>query len=111
LKPKRPTLWNYRSLDGRPSSIILRNILKRSEIGLLKLINLITLVSTYLNFAENTVEAFNFYKSVSGGEFTGGIKRFRDVPSMEGMPAIPENEMKVTDVFMKMKKFDFKLPG
>jgi PhnB protein len=37
-------------------------------------------VNTYLNFRRNTEEAFNFYKSVFGGEFTGGISRFRDVP-------------------------------
>jgi len=31
-------------------------------------------VSTYLNFPRNTEEAFNFYKSVFGGEFVGGIQ-------------------------------------
>jgi PhnB protein len=30
-------------------------------------------VSTYLNFTRNTDEAFNFYKKVFGGDFTGGI--------------------------------------
>ena len=29
-------------------------------------------VSTYLNFSRNTEEAFLFYKSVFGGEFSGG---------------------------------------
>jgi PhnB protein len=29
-------------------------------------------VSTYLNFPRNTEEAFKFYKSVFGGEFSGG---------------------------------------
>ena len=29
--------------------------------------------STYLNFARSTEEAFNFYKSVFGTEFVGGI--------------------------------------
>jgi PhnB protein len=47
-------------------------------------------VSTYLNFPRNTEEAFNFYRSVFGGEFTGGINRFGDIPSMEGMPPMPE---------------------
>ena len=47
-------------------------------------------VSTYLNFKRNTEEAFNFYKSVFGGDFTGGINRFSDIPPMEGMPAIAE---------------------
>jgi PhnB protein len=42
--------------------------------------------STYLNFPRNTEEAFNFYKSVFGGEFSGGgIARFSDVPPAEGM--------------------------
>jgi PhnB protein len=49
-------------------------------------------VNTYLNFPDNTEEAFNFYKSIFGGEFSGnGIIRFRDIPSSEGMPAIPED--------------------
>jgi len=47
-------------------------------------------VSTYLNFPRNTEEAFNFYKSVFGGEFGGGgIGRFGDIPPTEAMP-IPE---------------------
>jgi PhnB protein len=40
----------------------------------------------YLNFNGNTEEAFNFYKSVFGGEFTM-LMRFRDVPGNENMPA------------------------
>lgn len=48
-------------------------------------------VSTYLNFPGNTEEAFNFYKSVFGGEFRGGIMRFSDVPAMDGMPPFPED--------------------
>lgn len=46
-------------------------------------------VSTYLNFSRNTEEAFNFYKSVFGGEFGGGgIARLADIPASEGMPQI-----------------------
>ena len=37
-------------------------------------------VSTYLNFARETEEAFNFYKSVFGTEFIGEINRMGDVP-------------------------------
>lgn len=49
-------------------------------------------VSTYLNFSNNTEEAFNFYKSVFGGEFTApGIRRFGDMPPMEGMPPTPDD--------------------
>lgn len=50
-------------------------------------------VSTYLNFARNTEEAFNFYKSVFGGEFSGGgIARLGDMPAGEGMPALAEED-------------------
>jgi len=50
-------------------------------------------VSIYLNFQRNTEEAFNFYKSVFGGEFSsGGISRFRDIPAAEGMPPIAEED-------------------
>ena len=47
-------------------------------------------VGTYLNFPRNTEEAFNFYKSVFGGEFQGGINRFKDIPAAPGMPPIAE---------------------
>ena len=49
-------------------------------------------VSIYLNFPGTTEEAFNFYKSVFGGEFYGqGIMRFGQVPPMPGAPAMPES--------------------
>lgn len=40
-------------------------------------------VSTYLNFTRNTEEAFNFYKSIFGWEFEGGIMRYSDMPKEE----------------------------
>jgi PhnB protein len=46
--------------------------------------------STYLNFANSTEEAFNFYKSVFGTEFVGGIARFGDIPAQEGQPAMSD---------------------
>lgn len=50
-------------------------------------------VSTYLNFPRTTEDAFIFYKSVFGGEFSaGGIARFSDIPPAEGMPPIDEND-------------------
>jgi PhnB protein len=50
-------------------------------------------VSTYLNFPHHTEEAFNFYKSVFGGEFGGdGIARFGDIPATEGMPPLADTE-------------------
>ena len=42
-------------------------------------------VNPYLNFNGNTEEAFNFYKSVFGGEFLN-VSKFKDVPGQE----IPE---------------------
>jgi PhnB protein len=50
-------------------------------------------VSTYLNFSRSTEEAFNFYKSVFGGEFGGnGIARFGDIPPSDDMPPLPESD-------------------
>ena len=49
-------------------------------------------VSTYLNFAGQTEEAFEFYKSVFGTEYDNGIMRFGDMPPGEGQPEIPEEE-------------------
>ena len=41
-------------------------------------------INTYLNFKGNTEEAFNFYKSIIGGEFAV-LQRFKDSPGCEGM--------------------------
>jgi PhnB protein len=41
-----------------------------------------TTINPYLNFKGNTEEAFNFYKSVFGGEFAA-LMRFKDVPAGE----------------------------
>jgi PhnB protein len=52
--------------------------------------------STYLNFSNQTEEAFNYYKSIFGGEFLGnGISRFGDIPKMEGAPELPEEIKKL----------------
>ncbi|MGB4776211.1 MAG: VOC family protein [Daejeonella sp.] len=49
--------------------------------------------STYLNFPRNTEEAFNFYRSVFGGEFSNnGIARFSDIPPSDEMPPLPEED-------------------
>ena len=47
-------------------------------------------VSTYSNFAGNTEEAFNLYKSVFGTEFAGPIMRHGDVPLPEGAPPVSD---------------------
>ena len=48
-------------------------------------------VSTYLNFPNNTEEAFNFYRSVFGGEFgNDGIARMGEAPPAPGMPPLSD---------------------
>jgi PhnB protein len=49
-------------------------------------------VSTYLNFKRNTEDAFNFYKSIFGGDFQGGIMRFGDVPPEQSNMPLPEGD-------------------
>ena len=46
-------------------------------------------INPYINFNGNAEEAFNFYKSVFGGEFAS-VVRFKDIESSE-FP-VPENE-------------------
>lgn len=41
-------------------------------------------LNPYLNFNGNTEEAFLFYKSVFGGDFTN-LQRFKDVPGLPGL--------------------------
>jgi PhnB protein len=50
-----------------------------------------TTINPYLNFAGNTEEAFNFYRSVFGGEFSS-LVRFKDTPEAAKVPA-KEQEM------------------
>ena len=49
-------------------------------------------VSTYLNFARSTEEAFNFYRSVFGTEFLGQVMRFSDMPPTPGQPPVNEDD-------------------
>ncbi|CAN5164378.1 VOC family protein [soil metagenome] len=47
-------------------------------------------VSTYLNFARSTEQAFLFYKSVFGTEFATPIMRFGDIPAHPGQTELVE---------------------
>jgi len=49
-----------------------------------------TTVNVYLTFNGNCEEAFNFYKSVFGGEFPY-IGRFKEMPPQEGGPINSES--------------------
>lgn len=61
-----------------------------------------TKLNTYLNFAGNTEEAFNFYKSVFGGEFSS-VVRFKDMP-MEGVNVPKEDENKILHISLPVGK-------
>lgn len=54
--------------------------------------NIVTRVSTYLNFPRNTEEVFNFYKTVFGTDFVDGIHRMSEVPQAQGQPPLKEED-------------------
>ena len=56
-------------------------------------------VNVYLNFNGNCKEAFEFYKSVLGGEFSY-FSQFKDMPP--GSPVAPEDAEKVMHVSLPM---------
>ncbi len=47
-------------------------------------------VNAYLNFDGQCEEAFNFYRSVFGGDFPM-VSKFGDMPPQEGMPPMSED--------------------
>src|SRR5688500_3551110 len=49
-------------------------------------------LNPYLNFNGNTEEAFNFYKSVFGGEFAS-VERFKNTPEAGKMPEADKNKI------------------
>jgi uncharacterized glyoxalase superfamily protein PhnB/uncharacterized protein YndB with AHSA1/START domain len=52
--------------------------------------------STYLNFSNNTEQAFLFYKSVFKTEFGGkGIQRLGDIPPSDGQPSLSDADKKL----------------
>lgn len=56
-----------------------------------------TSVNVYLTFDGNCEEAFNFYKSVFGGEFSY-IGRFGEMPPQGGKPVDPKDADKIMHV-------------
>lgn len=50
-------------------------------------------LNPYLNFSGNCEEAFEFYRSVFGGEFLGGVMRFKDVPAEDALPDSEANKV------------------
>ena len=59
--------------------------------------------NTYLNFNGNCEEAFNFYKSVFGGEFTF-MGRFGDMPPGDGYTIPDSDKNKIMHVSLPISK-------
>ena len=58
-------------------------------------------LNPYLNFLGNTENAFNFYKSAFGGEFTM-FQRFKDIP--DGDKMLPADQNKIMHVSLDIGK-------
>ncbi len=52
-------------------------------------------VSTYLNFQGNAAEAFEFYKSVFGTDYTGEMMRMGDMPADPNAPQLTPAEQQM----------------
>lgn len=52
-------------------------------------------VSTYLNFMGNAEEAFEFYRTVFGTDYTEPIQRMGDVPASPEGPTLSEAEQRM----------------
>ena len=64
-----------------------------------------TTVNTYLTFNGNCEEAFNFYKSAFGGEFTY-VGRYKDMPAGEH-PVSPDDGEKIMHISLPISKETF----
>jgi PhnB protein len=65
-----------------------------------KYLKIMAKLNPYLNFDGTCEEAFNFYKTVFGGEFKGGITKMMDLEenNLEGMIITEEDREKVMHV-------------
>ena len=63
-----------------------------------------TTVNVYLTFNGNCEAAFDFYKSVFGGEYPH-VARFGEMPPQEGMPPIAEEDQnKIMHISLPISK-------
>lgn len=60
-------------------------------------------INPYLNFPGSCLEAFEFYRSIFGGEFTY-LSRFKDMPENSGMPVAEEDREKILHVSLPIGK-------
>ncbi len=66
----------------------------------------VTTINPYLTFNGNCEEAFNFYKSVFGGNFNR-LSRFRDIPPMEGQEMSEDLKERIMHVSLPISKETF----
>lgn len=64
-----------------------------------------TTINPYIHFNGNAEEAFNFYKSVFGGEFVT-IVRFKDMPSNPDFPMSEKEANKIMHIALPIGKTD-----
>jgi PhnB protein len=62
-----------------------------------------TTVNIYLTFNGNCEEAFNFYKSIFGGEFPY-VGKFKDMPNEGGKPVPKEDAEKIMHISLPISK-------
>ena len=62
-------------------------------------------INPYIDFNGNAEEAFNFYKSVFGGEFVT-IVRFKDMPSNPDFPMSEKEANKIMHIALPIGKTD-----
>lgn len=74
-----------------PKKVTKKKVVKSAKKAPVKVEPRVTTISPYLTFPGNCEEAFNFYKSVFGGDFQY-IGRFNEMPPMEGQPLMPDSE-------------------
>lgn len=58
----------------------------------------------YLNFKGDTEAAFNFYKSVFGGEFSA-LMRYSDMPAQEGVSLSDADQQKIMHISLPINEF------
>ena len=60
-------------------------------------------INPYLNFKGNCEEAFNFYKSVFGGEFQS-VNRYKEMPPNEDKPSMEMEGEKIMHISFPISK-------
>jgi len=62
-----------------------------------------TIINSYLSFEGNCEEAFNFYKSVFGGDFSY-VGRYSEMPPQQGIAISDEDKQKIMHISLPLSK-------